>query len=195
MTGEHQDWEKCCCGCDGDHSEHRAASVVPPVGSQPDDRGVSLGAEVEREVASLMAKRYGRFISGDERFSIKTGVCHRFGYVSGNLTNPARTTQLCVEVCVECEENDISNPVEAYQLSLDVADIVLLDYFDSDRISHYLPVWQRYDVPPHTVLVRLEHANPALDDEASAFLRAHGFTADGLVCEDGPEGEDGGSLA
>lgn len=74
--------------------------------------------------------------------------------------------------------------MDAYQEALDVLDLVWLDYFDSDRISHYLPIWQSYEIEKKSVNVRLEHSNPALDDEASAFLLAHGFTEGGLEPED-----------
>ena len=40
------------------------------------------------------------------------------------------------------------------------------------------------EIEKKSVNVRLEHSNPALDDEASAFLLAHGFTEGGLEPED-----------
>ena len=188
--GEHEhDEESCCCG-DHEHECHchdhnqKPHIATPSFKPQDPDKGVSLGVEVESEIAQVLAKRYKRFLSKDEHFSVKTEVCHHFGLVSAELTNPDRTTAVCVEVSVECEPNQIENPLDAYNKALDVLDLVYLDYFDSDRISHYLPIWQSYEIDDQTVNVRLEHSNPALDDAASEFLKAHGFLESGLSAED-----------
>ncbi len=186
---EHSHEETAChCGCEHSHEEtacHCGGGIKPHIATpsfkpQDPNKGVSLGAEVEAEVAEVMQKRYKRFLEGDEHFQIKTEVCHHFGMVSSVLSNTARTTQVTVEVSVECEENQIENPIDAYNKALDVLDLVWLDYFDSDRIAHYLPIWQSYDIDFMTVNVRLEHCNPSLDDEASAFLKAHGLLENGL---------------
>jgi len=174
------------CGCGHHHVQPSAAAkaaATPAFGTQPKDKGVSLGADLEQEIAEAMMTRYKRFLNPNEKFEVKTEVCHQFGLVSAHLTSTDRTTNVEAEVCIECEANDLDNPIEAYQVALDVLDTVLLEYFDSDRISHYLPIWQCYEVDDHTANVRLDHANLALDDEASAFLKAHGFTDGGLEIE------------
>lgn len=176
----------CCCH-DHDQKPHIATPAFKP---QDPNKGVSLGADLEREIAEVMQKRYARFLSGDEHFTVKTEVCHHFGLVSSTLENSDRTTYVCVETSVECEENKIENPMDAYSKALDVLDLVWLDYFDSDRISHYLPIWQSYEIDEMSVNVRLEHNNPALDDEASEFLKAHGFLESGLSPDDYAD-EDG----
>ena len=172
------------CGCD-------AVAQKAPAGigrrtpffdnGQAKDRGVSLGKDVEAEIARTMQKRYQRFLSKTESFDVVTEVCHQFGLVRAHLSNPERTTCVDFEVCIECELNEIDNPMDAYQAALDGLDTIILEFFDSDRIAHYLPIWQSYDLDGYTAHIRLEHSNPALDDEASAFLRAHGFTEDGLL--------------
>ena len=180
------------CACHHDDAcachAHRAASkgTQAPFFANPQskDHGVSLGKDVELEIAQAMKKRYQRFLSRTESFTVVTEVCHQFGLVSAHLSNPERTTCVDFEVCIECEPNDIDNPMDAYQIALDGLDTIILEFFDSDRIAHYLPLWQSYDLDGHTAYIRLEHSNPALDDEASAFLRAHGFTDDGLVPDD-----------
>ena len=189
------------CGCEHDHEcgcEHGHAPQAsfkkqegPVFGTQPKDQGVSLGSELEADIARAMLTRYKRFLKPSESFSIKTEVCHQFGLVSAHLIDSDRTSDVQAEVSIECEPNKLDNPIEAYQLALDVLDTVLLEYFDSDRISHYLPIWQSYEIDEHTANVRLEHSNPGLDDEASAFLKAHGYTEGGLELEEeeeeGPE--------
>lgn len=180
-TCGHDHEEGCTCGHDHGQKPHIATPGFKP---QDPDKGVSLGPEAEQEVAEVMQKRYARFLDDDEHFIVKTEVCHHFGLVSARLTNGARTTDVCVEVSVECEPNKIENPMDAYTQALDVLDLVWLDYFDSDRISHYLPIWQSYDIDAKTVNVRLEHSNPALDDEVSEFLKAHGFLENGLSPSD-----------
>ncbi len=179
------------CSChshEGECSCHepgqRKHIATPGFKAQEPDKGVSLGPEVEQEIAQVLKKRYARFLEGTESFSVKTEVCHQFGLVSAVLTNPEHTTYVCVETSVECEENQIDNPMDAYDKALDVMDLVWLDYFDSDRISHYLPIWQAYEIDSMSVNVRLEHSNPSLDDEASEFLKAHGFLEGGLSPED-----------
>ena len=179
------------CSChshEGECSCHepvqRKHIATPGFKAQEPDKGVSLGPEVEQEIAQVLKKRYARFLDGTESFSVKTEVCHQFGLVSAVLTNPEHTTYVCVETSVECEENQIDNPMDAYDKALDVMDLVWLDYFDSDRISHYLPIWQAYEIDSMSVNVRLEHSNPSLDDEASEFLKAHGFLEGGLSPED-----------
>ena len=176
--------DDCHCAHDTCHRAHDeskpCAQAQPGFQSQDPNKGVSLGPDVEGEIAEIMAKRYARFLTQDEKFAIKTEVCHHFGLVSSTLSNPSRTTWVCVETSVECEDNHIENPIEAYQKALDVLDLVWLDYFDSDRISHYLPIWQSYEIDDLHVNVRLEHYNPALDDQASEFLLAHGYNASGL---------------
>ena len=148
---------------------------------------MSLGKDVELEIAQAMKKRYQRFLSRTESFSVVTEVCHQFGLVSAHLSNPERTTCVDFEVCIECEPNEIDNPMDAYQMALDGLDTIILEFFDCDRIAHYLPIWQSYDLDGHTAYIRLERSNPALDDEASAFLRAHGFTEGGLLPDDGED--------
>ncbi len=187
--------EHCECGhehceCGHEHNAQKPHIATPSFKPQDPNKGVSLGPEVESEIAQVIAKRYKRFLSPGEKFAVKTEVCHHFGLVSATLTNDERTTNVCVEVSVECEVNQIENPLDAYNKALDVLDLVYLDYFDSDRISHYLPIWQSYEIDNQTVNVRLEHNNPALDDEASAFLKAHGFLEGGLSPEDYADDED-----
>ena len=188
------DHDGCCChehgtgcgdpACDCHHHDHGMPNkphiATPSFQAQDPNKGVSLGADAESEIAAVMKKRYARFLEGDEHFDVKTEVCHHFGLVSSMLTNGARTTNICIEASVECEENKIENPMDAYTKALDVLDLVWLDYFDSDRISHYMPIWQSYEIDGMQVNVRLEHNNPALDDAASAFLREHGFLEGGL---------------
>lgn len=179
----------CHCGCehhehDHVHENHQTKTAAQAgFKAQDPNKGVSLGPEVEADIAAALAKRYKNYLSKDERFTVKTEVCHHFGLVSSELTNPGRTTQVCVEVSVETEENQIENPMDAYTKALDVLDLIWRDYFDSDRVTHYLPIWQSYEIDNIHVNARLEHSNPALDDEASAFLRAHGFTEGGLEPE------------
>ena len=180
-TCGHDHKDGCTCAHCHDPKVHIATPAFKP---QDPDKGVSLGPEAEQEVAEVMQKRYVRFLDGDEHFIVKTEVCHHFGLVSAQLTNAARTTNVWVEVSVECEPNKIENPMDAYTQALDVLDLVWLDYFDSDRISHYLPVWQSYEIDSKQVNVRLEHSNPALDDEVSEFLKAHGFLENGLSPQD-----------
>ena len=182
--------DHCCCGDHGHSSGRKPHIATPGFKAQDPEKGVSLGEEVELEVADVMRKRYARFLAEDESFVVKTEVCHRFGLVSSVLSSVSRTSHACVEVSVECEPNKIENPIEAYQKALDVMDLVWLDYFDSDRISHYLPVWQSCDHDSLVVNVRLDHCNPALDDEASAFLKAHGFLENGLTEADYADDSD-----
>ncbi len=196
-THEHEDCchDHECCGhkheCCGAHEQAQKQHIATPAFKPQDpNKGVSLGADLEREIAEVMQKRYARFLTGDEHFTVKTEVCHHFGLVSSTLENSDRTTYVCVETSVECEENKIENPMDAYSKALDVLDLVWLDYFDSDRISHYLPIWQSYEIDEMSVNVRLEHNNPALDDEASAFLKAHGFLESGLCPEDYADEDD-----
>lgn len=173
------------CGCHAPvATEKKPHIATPSFKAQDPDKGVSLGAEAEQEVADVMRKRYARFLAEDESFTVKTEVCHHFGLVSAVLVSRSRSIHACVEVSVECEPNKIENPIEAYQKALDVMDLVWLDYFDSDRIAHYLPIWQNYEIDSMEVNVRLEHNNPALDDEASEFLKAHGFRENGLADAD-----------
>ena len=156
----------------------------PAFARQDPNKGVSLGVDLEKDIAEAMTKRYARFLRPTETFHVTTEVCHHFGLVSSELRSEDRHSHVFVEVSVECEPNKIDNPMDAYQEALDVLDLVWLDYFDSDRISHYLPIWQSYEIEKKSVNVRLEHSNPALDDEASAFLLAHGLTEGGLEPED-----------
>ncbi len=179
----HEHEHTCSCNSQPVPSAASKVAATPAFGTQPKDKGVSLGSDLEAEIAEAMMQRYKRFLNPNERFTVKTEVCHQFGLVSALLTSTDRTTNVEAEVCIECEPNDLDNPIEAYQVALDVLDTVLLEYFDSDRISHYLPIWQCYEVDDHTANVRLDHANLALDDEASAFLKAHGFTEGGLEIE------------
>lgn len=160
----------------------------PDFARQDPNKGVSLGADLEKDIASAMTKRYERFMRPTESFRVTTEVCHHFGLVSSELTSEDRRSHVWAEVSVECEPNKIENPMDAYQEALDVLDLVWLDYFGSERISHYLPIWQSYEFGKRKVNVRLEHCNPAADDEATAFLLAHGFTEGGLEPE--PDDED-----
>ena len=177
-----------CCEPNCDEMPDRDACKQPlnsPAFARQDpNKGVSLGVDLEKDIAEAMTKRYARFLRPTETFHVTTEVCHHFGLVSSELRSEDRHSHVCVEVSVECEPNKIDNPMDAYQEALDVLDLVWLDYFDSDRISHYLPIWQSYEIEKKSVNVRLEHSNPALDDEASAFLLAHGFTEGGLEPED-----------
>lgn len=177
-----------CCEPNCDEMPDRDACKQPlnsPAFARQDpNKGVSLGADLEKDIAEAMTKRYARFLRPTETFHVTTEVCHHFGLVSSELRSEDRHSHVFVEVSVECEPNKIDNPMDAYQEALDVLDLVWLDYFDSDRISHYLPIWQSYEIEKKSVNVRLEHSNPALDDEASAFLLAHGFTEGGLEPED-----------
>ena len=181
------DCECHSCDCEGvpDPEACRQPLNSPAFAHQDPNKGVSLGAELERDIAEVMTKRYGRFLRPTETFHVTTEVCHHFGLVSSELRSEDR--RVFVEVSVECEPNKIDNPMDAYQEALDDLDLVWLDYFDSERISHYLPIWQSYEIGKKSVNVRLEHSNPALDDEASAFLLAHGFTEGGLEPEDDSE--------
>lgn len=185
----HHDDDACACGCGHHHDNACTCGKKPHIATpafkpQDPNKGVSLGPEVEQEVADVMQKRYKRFLHGDEHFVVKTEVCHHFGLVSSVLSNSERTTEVYVEVSVECEENKIDNPIDAYNKALDVLDLVWLDYFDSERISHYLPIWQSYEIDSMNVNVRLEHSNPSLDDAASEFLKSHGLLENGLSPED-----------
>ena len=177
-----------CCEPNCDEMPDRDACKQPlnsPAFARQDpNKGVSLGVDLEKDIAEVMTKRYARFLRPTETFHVTTEVCHHFGLVSSELRSEDRHSHVFVEVSVECEPNKIDNPMDAYQEALDVLDLVWLDYFDSDRISHYLPIWQSYEIEKKSVNVRLEHSNPALDDEASAFLLAHGFTEGGLEPED-----------
>ena len=177
-----------CCEPNCDEMPDRDACKQPlnsPAFARQDpNKGVSLGVDLEKDIAEAMTKRYARFLRTTETFHVTTEVCHHFGLVSSELRSEDRHSHVFVEVSVECEPNKIDNPMDAYQEALDVLDLVWLDYFDSDRISHYLPIWQSYEIEKKSVNVRLEHSNPALDDEASAFLLAHGFTEGGLEPED-----------
>ena len=177
-----------CCEPNCDEMPDRDACKQPlnsPAFARQDpNKGVSLGVDLEKDIAEAMTKRYARFLRPTETFHVTTEVCHHFGLVSSELRSEDRHSHVFVEVSVECEPNKIDNPMDAYQEALDVLDLVWLDYFDSDRISHYLPIWQSYEIEKKSVNVRLEHSNPALDDEASAFLLAHGFTEGGLEPED-----------
>ena len=177
-----------CCKPNCDEMPDRDACKQPlnsPAFARQDpNKGVSLGVDLEKDIAEPMTKRYARFLRPTETFHVTTEVCHHFGLVSSELRSEDRHSHVFVEVSVECEPNKIDNPMDAYQEALDVLDLVWLDYFDSDRISHYLPIWQSYEIEKKSVNVRLEHSNPALDDEASAFLLAHGFTEGGLEPED-----------
>ena len=182
--------EHCECGCTPKPNGPQPHIATPSFKPQDPNKGVTLGPEVESEIAQVIAKRYKRFLAPGEKFTVKTEVCHHFGLVSATLSNADRTTNVCVEVSVECEANQIENPLDAYNKALDVLDLVWLDYFDSDRISHYLPIWQSYEIDNQTVNVRLEHNNPALDDAASEFLKAHGFLEGGLSPEDYEDDEE-----
>ena len=177
-----------CCepNCDEmpDRDACRQPLNSPAFARQDPNKGVSLGVDLEKDIAEAMTKRYARFLRPTETFHVTTEVCHHFGLVSSELRSEDRHSHVFVEVSVECEPNKIDNPMDAYQEALDVLDLAWLDYFDSDRISHYLPIWQSYEIEKKSVNVRLEHSNPALDDEASAFLLAHGFTEGGLEPED-----------
>ena len=177
-----------CCEPNCDEMPDRDACKQPlnsPAFARQDpNKGVSLGVDLEKDIAEAMTKRYARFLRPTETFHVTTEVCHHFGLVSSELRSEDRHSHVFVEVSVECEPNKIDNPMDAYQEALDVIDLVWLHYFDSDRISHYLPIWQSYEIEKKSVNVRLEHSNPALDDEASAFLLAHGFTEGGLEPED-----------
>lgn len=193
--GEHShEGHGCSCGCGehahGEQSGRKPHIATPSFQAQDPDKGVSLGEEVEQEVSEVMRKRYARFLAEDESFAVKTEVCHRFGLVSAVLSSKSRATHASVEVSVECEPNKIDNPIEAYQKALDVMDLVWLDYFDSDRISHYLPIWQGYELDSMEVNVRFDHCSPALDDEASEFLKAHGFRENGLTDADYADDEE-----
>ena len=179
--GGHDHGDGCCCGA---NKAQKPRVVTPSFQAQDPNKGVSLGKELETEIAEVMRKRYARFLSEDERFTVKTEVCHHFGLVSSVLDNPGRTTHVCAEVSVECEENKIENPMDAYSKALDVLDLVWLDYFDGDRIMHYLPIWQSYEIDSMSVNVRFEHSNPALDDAATEFLKAHGYLEGGLSPDD-----------
>ncbi len=180
------------CGCEHAHGNKKPITNPGPVfnAGQPNDKGVSLGADVEQDIATEMKKRYKRFLAPDEVITAKTEVCHQFGYVSAHLENADKSSLIDVEVCVECDPNMIESPMDAYDRALDTIDAVLLDFFDSDRISHYLPIWQEYQVDDLTANIRFEHVNKALDDEASAFLLAHGFTEGGLVPEPEEDAEE-----
>ena len=177
-----------CCEPNCDEMPDRDACKQPlnsPAFARQDpNKGVSLGVDLEKDIAEAMTRRYARVLRPTETFHVTTEVCHHFGLVSSELRSEDRHSHVFVEVSVECEPNKIDNPMDAYQEALDVLDLVWLDYFDSDRISHYLPIWQSYEIEKKSVNVRLEHSNPALDDEASAFLLAHGFTEGGLEPED-----------
>ena len=177
-----------CCEPNCDEMPDRDACKQPlnsPAFARQDpNKGVSLGVDLGGRLAETMTKRYARLLRPTETFHVTTEVCHHFGLVSSELRSEDRHSHVFVEVSVECEPNKIDNPMDAYQEALDVLDLVWLDYFDSDRISHYLPIWQSYEIEKKSVNVRLEHSNPALDDEASAFLLAHGFTEGGLEPED-----------
>ncbi|MBQ9395987.1 MAG: hypothetical protein IJU23_10825 [Proteobacteria bacterium] len=173
------------CGCHHDHQTAQKPRIATPgFTPQNPDKGVSLGPEVEQEIADAMKKRYKRFLEESETFTVKTEVCHHFGLVSATMTNKSRSVHATAEVSVECEDNKIENPIDAYTKALDVIDLVWLDYFDSDRIAHYLPIWQGYEIDSMTVNVRFEHRNPALDDQASEFLKAHGLLENGLSPDD-----------
>lgn len=207
---DHADHQETCCCHEHDHANHQEtccchdhvctcadAHAPRPVSANTKapffgnglekDHGVSLGKDVEQDIAQVMKKRYQRFLSKTESFTVATEVCHQFGLVRAHLSNPERTTCVDFEVCIECEPNEIDNPMDAYQAALDGLDTIILEFFDSDRIAHFLPIWQSYELDGHTAYIRLEHSNPALDDEASAFLLAHGFTEGGLLPEEAAE--------
>lgn len=183
----------CDCSADCDCSDLEVSGAVSvgqkakqagkPVQEKafvpPEERGVSLGREAELEIEHTMGKRYKRFLKVDERIAIETEVCHQFARVKFVLSNPSRTTHVDIDAYLDCEENGFNSPIDAYHAVLDILDLTLLDYFESERISHYLSIWQSYDCDGKTAHIRLEHANLALVDEASAFLRAHGFDEDG----------------
>lgn len=176
---------ECECGAHVEDPEacHQRPGTSPFEKQDP-NKGVSLGVETEEELGRVMSKRYGRFLREGERFHVTTEVCHHFGLVSAVLTSEDRESYVTVEVSVECEPNQIENPMDAYREAVDAMDLVWLDYFDSDRISHYLPIWQSYELEGKHINVRFDHCNPALDDAASAFLREHGFLEGGLRPED-----------
>lgn len=166
---------ECVADAGDETSKHRGKPLQEKSFVPPESRGVSLGREAEAEIEHTMSKRYKRFLKLDESIQVETEVCHQFARVKVNINNPSRTTHLEIDAYLECEPNGFNNPIEAYHIVLDILDLSLLDYFESDRISHYLPIWQSYEHEAKTVHIRLEHANLALEDEASAFLRAHGF--------------------
>ena len=95
-----------------------------------------------------------------------------------------------MEVCVNCEDNNIANPVDAHHTSLDVMQLVFDDFFTSDRVSHYLSIWQEYEMNDQKVRVRIERKNGQLEDQADAFLRAHGFDLGGFALSGEEEEED-----
>ena len=155
-----------------------------------EEKGISLGPEREGEIASLLKKFFHHWLLPGENFVVKTEICHEFAYVSSSLEGNHEGENFCVEVCVNCEDNNIANPVDAHHTSLDVMQLVFDDFFTSDRVSHYLSIWQEYEMNDQKVRVRIERKNGQLEDQADAFLRAHGFDLGSFALSGAEEEEE-----
>ncbi|MFA5623694.1 MAG: hypothetical protein WC966_01370 [Bradymonadales bacterium] len=141
----------------------------------PKDKGVSLGSELEAEIAKVLARRYRRYLSPGECFVIKTEVGHAFAALECVFYSTDHDQEYSVDLCLECETNKIQNPMDAHSAALDAMDDVWAEFFESDRIFHYSENWLEYSRGEHKVLMRVEHRSPKLDASADEFLRQHGL--------------------
>lgn len=144
------------------------------------NHGVTLGPELEAEISQLLARRYKRYLAPHDIFVVSTEIGHAFAAVNAVFRAHSDAHEYEVSVCVECEPNQIQNPMDAHAHALNAMDDVWGEFFEAQRIFHYPENWLEYHRDNMKVLLRVEHRNPHLDAQADAFLREHGIDASGF---------------
>lgn len=169
-------------------------TTMPPAGSdepsttpQPGSAPVRFDAPTRAQITDALRKRHRR-ISPRERLEIDGELGHGHTLVELRLSTPDDHFRLAIDLAVECEPNDLDNPIVARDVALDYLDVVLADFLANDRRLNLLPEWDAHEVDGVVVKIRGEVTNPALESEADRLLREAGFAADGTA-EGDPAGE------
>ena len=135
--------------------------------------------QYRRKVTSSLQERLGAFLADDEVLAITGELGHGHSYVKCEISRADRHFELALELAVECEANEIANPLDARDRVLDKLDEQLHEFFASERMLRFPPLWVEQDMDGTKVRIRGHVVNPALEAEADALLKAHGFSVDG----------------
>jgi len=144
---------------------------------------VALGQDFSDEVEAALRKRHPA-LDASEDIEVSGEIAHGHALLNLSIENDEATERLALHVCVECEPNDIDNPLEARDAALDYMDVILADFLDNDRRLTVLPTWDAHDVSGTTIKVRGEVTNPTAERAADDFLAEHGFAPDGTPTND-----------
>ena len=138
----------------------------------------TLASNYDRNFQDALKQYFRKYIKPGESFTLKSEITHELAYLCTKFADANQTIAFELEICVKCEENEITNPVDALDHATAALQDIMLDYFQSERISHISQSWSEYDFENIKILAKATNASPYLDNLADEFLKLHGYSPD-----------------